>query len=88
MPGSFRLHGTIAGTLQSWYEKIYDQTPPSGWKTPLLIRVSWVVGLGVYLFLQVQVGQHVGPASGHVLIFGAVVGRMWNERHTPMREMT
>ncbi len=161
----------VAGTLQGWYERIYDQAPPGGWTTPLLIRVSWVVGLCVYLLLQVQVGQHVGPAGGHVLIFvcafiiatlfwwwsaymllagrlgwrellptglatgifmtglsvfssllfsssivsddktygpigvvmvlisylvglgvvihlGAVVGRMWNERHTPIREMT
>ncbi len=57
----------IAGTMQTWYERVYDQEPPHNWKRQLVNRVSWVVGLLAYIFVQVFVGQHQGPTGHHVL---------------------
>ena len=60
----------IPGTLQLWYERLYDETPRPGWTRQLAIRLIWVIGLLAYLWLQVLVGSQVGPAGGHVIIFG------------------
>jgi membrane protein len=59
----------IAATLQSWYEKVFEVAPPDGWKIPLIIRVTWFIVLLAYLWVQVVIGQHTGPAGGRVLIF-------------------
>ncbi len=63
----------IATNLQAWYQKLYDQRPPSGdWLRPLVNRLVWVAGLLVSLWLRVQVGQQVGPAGHHLLILAAL----------------
>jgi membrane protein len=61
----------IASTLQSWYQRVYDVAPPEGWKRPLVNRVIWFVVFVLYIALQVQIGQHTGPAGGRVLMFVA-----------------
>jgi membrane protein len=61
----------IASTLQSWYQRVYDVAPPEDWKKPLVNRVIWFVGFVLYIAVQVQIGQHTGPAGGRVLIFVA-----------------
>lgn len=59
----------IAATLQAWYLKIYDQPVPHGAVKQFVYRLLWIAGFLVYLWLEVLVGQQVGPAGGHVLIF-------------------
>jgi membrane protein len=61
----------IGSTLQSWYQRVYDVTPPEGWKKSVLNRSIWFVGFVLYIGLQVQIGQHTGPAGGRVLNFAA-----------------
>ena len=63
----------IATNLQAWYQKVYDQPPPSGnWMRSLVNRIVWVATLMVSLWLHVEVGRQVGPAGHHVLIFAAL----------------
>jgi membrane protein len=62
----------IASTLQAWYQRVYDQPPSGDWLRVLVTRLVWVAGLLVNLWLHVQLGWHVGPAGGHVLIFAAL----------------
>jgi membrane protein len=63
----------IATNLQAWYQKVYDRRPrPGNWLRPLVSRLVWVAGLLASLWLQVEVGQQVGPAGHHVLILAAL----------------
>ncbi len=63
----------IATNLQGWYQRVYDQRPrPGDRMRPLVSRLAWVTGLLVSLWLRVEVGQQVGPAGHHVLIFAAL----------------
>jgi len=59
----------ISTTLQTWYQKIYDQPPPRNAVRLLLSRTVWVIGFAAYIWLQVQIGSQVGPAGHHVLIY-------------------
>jgi membrane protein len=59
----------IPGVLQAWYEKVYDQQAPYGGLRQFTRKLIWVAGFLAYLWLQALVGQQVGPAGGHVLIF-------------------
>jgi membrane protein len=59
----------IPGTLQAWFQKVYDQPAPPGGMKQLVRKALWVAGFLAYLWLQVQVGEQAGPAGGHVLIF-------------------
>ena len=59
----------FASTLQSWYEKVYDQPTLADWKKQLRNRAIWVVGFAVNFYLLVVVGSQTGPAGGKVLIF-------------------
>ena len=59
----------IPGTLQLWYQRLFDVAPSPEWKRPLIIRLVWTAGLLGYLWLQVLAGSQVGPAGGHVIIF-------------------
>ena len=75
----------IASTLQGWYLKVYGLPTPSGWVKQLGLRAAWVVGFVAYIFLEVTVGEHVGPLGGHVLIFAleiliAVLFWWWSVR--------
>jgi membrane protein len=70
----------IASTLQAWYEKIYDQPSFHNWRKQLVNRLGWLVGLILYVWLQVLIGSQVGPTGGHVLIFAcefAVATLFW-----------
>jgi membrane protein len=59
----------IPGTLQLWYQRLFDVTPLPEGKRALLIRLAWLVAFVVYIWVQVLVGSQVGPAGGHVIIF-------------------
>jgi membrane protein len=59
----------IPGTLQLWYQRLFDVTPSPEGTRPLIIRLIWMAGFLGYLWLQVLVGSQIGPAGGHVIIF-------------------
>lgn len=59
----------IPGTLQAWYQRVYDQPAPHAGLRQLGFRLVWVAGFLAYLSLLVLVGRQIGPAGGHVLIF-------------------
>jgi len=59
----------IPGVLQAWYEKVYGQQAPYGGLRQFTRKLIWIGGFLAYLWLQALVGQQVGPAGGHVLIF-------------------
>jgi len=59
----------IPGVLQAWYEKVYHQTAPYGGLRQFTRKLIWLAAFLAYLWLQALVGQQVGPAGGHVLIF-------------------
>jgi len=59
----------IPGTLQAWYQKVYDQPPLHGGLRQLARKLVWVAGFLAYLWLEALVGQQTGPVGGHVLIF-------------------
>jgi membrane protein len=49
----------VASTLQSWYQKVYDQ-PPGGKKVRrLTAQLVWVAGLVVYLAVQDVLNRNV-----------------------------
>jgi membrane protein len=70
--GAFLVFGMIglAATLQGWYRKVYDQPPQGGVKT-LFSEFLWVILFVASIVVQVQIGLHVGPLGGHVLVFAA-----------------
>ena len=59
----------IPGVLQAWYEKVYHQTAPYGGLRQFTRKLIWLAAFLAYLWLQALVGQQVGPAGEHVLIF-------------------
>jgi membrane protein len=59
----------IASTLESWYQRVYEQPAVAGWVRRNLNRGVWIVGMVVYIYLQALVGKIVGPFGGHVLSF-------------------
>ena len=60
----------IPGTLQEWYQNVYDQPAPHGGAGKQLARkLVWVAGLLAYMWLEALVGEQTGPAGGHVLTF-------------------
>ena len=70
---------SIPGTLQLWYQRLFDVAPSPQARGQLLIRLIWMAGLVGYLWLQVLVGSQVGPAGGHVIIFvlGLVIATLF-----------
>jgi membrane protein len=60
---------SIPGTLQLWYQRLFDVTPPPEGKRQAIIRLVWIAGFLCYIWLQVLAGSQVGPAGGHVIIF-------------------
>lgn len=55
----------VAGTLQSWYQKVFDVTG-RGWRdTP--VQLYWLAALLAYAALQAAVGRGLGAVSGAVL---------------------
>ena len=69
----------IPGTLQLWYQRLFDITPPPAGKKQLIINLVWIAGLVCYIWLQVLAGSQVGPAGGHVIIFvlGLVIATLF-----------
>jgi membrane protein len=71
----------IASTLQTWYQRVYDQPPARGWARQLLNRLIWLGGLLAYLALQVLIGRELAQVGGrvpiYVVTFVVAVGFYW-----------
>jgi membrane protein len=59
----------IAATLQAWYEKVFNLQPSGDWKKAYAVRLGWLVALVGFLWVEVLIGQHTGPAGGRILTF-------------------
>jgi membrane protein len=59
----------MASTLQSWYHRIYEQTPPKGLGRHLAYQLAGVAAFAVYISVEVWVFDKVRPAGGRGLVF-------------------
>jgi membrane protein len=59
----------MASTMQTWYHRIYDQTPPRGVFRHLLYQVAGIVAFTAYISFEVWLFEIVRPAGGRGLIF-------------------
>jgi membrane protein len=83
----FVLFGAIgiASTLQSWYERVYEQSAHCRWTRKLLAQLLWLVGFVAYLGLQDLFNRVIQPLGGRVatyaVFFGAAVAFYWWTQH-------
>ena len=59
----------MAATLQSWYHRIFERTPPKGLLRHLAYQASGVAAFTVYISFEVWLFDKVRPAGGRGLIF-------------------
>jgi membrane protein len=59
----------MASTLQTWYHRIYEQTPPKGFLRHLGYQLAGVVAFTFYISFEVWLFARVRPAGGRGLIF-------------------
>ena len=59
----------MASTLQTWYHRIYDQTPPKGLLRHIAYQLAGVVAFTLYISFEVWLFDKVRPWGGSVLIF-------------------
>jgi membrane protein len=59
----------IASTLQAWYERVYDQTPPGRWWRQLANRLLWLVGFVVYLASQEFIAVQLTDVAARIPIY-------------------
>jgi membrane protein len=59
----------MASTLQTWYHRIYEKTPPKGLLLHLGYQLAGVVAFTLYISFEVWLFARVRPAGGRGLIF-------------------
>ena len=59
----------MASTLQTWYHRIYEQTPPKGFHRHVAYQLAGVVAFTLYISFEVWLFARVRPAGGRGLIF-------------------
>jgi membrane protein len=59
----------IASTLQTWYERVYEQPPPKRWWRQLADRLLWLGGFIFYLASQEFVERELGDVGAKVPVF-------------------
>jgi membrane protein len=59
----------IASTLQTWYERVYEQPPPKRWWRQLGDRLLWLGGFIFYLASQEFVERELGDVGAKVPVF-------------------
>jgi len=59
----------MASTLQSWYHRIFEQTPPKGLLRHLAYQAAGVMAFTAYISFEVWLFDEVRPAGGRGLIF-------------------
>jgi membrane protein len=71
----------VASTLQTWYQRVYDQSPPKRWFVQLTDRLFWLVGFVLYLALQELIGRELGDVGAriptYVVTFVVAVAFYW-----------
>jgi membrane protein len=87
----------MASTLQTWYHRIYEQTPPKGLLRHAAYQLAGVAAFTVYISLEVELFNKVRTAGGQALIFLltfvlAVLFWWWSAymllyRSVPLRKM-
>jgi membrane protein len=59
----------MASTLQTWYHRIYEKTPPKGVLRHLAYQLAGVVAFTLYISFEVWLFAKARPAGGRGLIF-------------------
>jgi membrane protein len=59
----------MASTLQTWYHRIYEKTPPKGVLRHLAYQLAGVVAFTLYISFEVWLFAKLRPAGGRGLIF-------------------
>jgi uncharacterized BrkB/YihY/UPF0761 family membrane protein len=59
----------MAATLQTWYHRIFERTPPKGLLRHLAYQVVGVTAFTLYISFEVWLFDKVRPAGGRGLIF-------------------
>jgi membrane protein len=59
----------MASTLQIWYHRIYEQTPPKGLLLHLAYQSAGVVAFTLYISFEVWLFDKVRPHGGRWLVF-------------------
>jgi membrane protein len=59
----------LASTLQAWYHRIYEQTPPKGLLRHVAYQVAGVAAFTLYISGQVWLFDQVRPIGGRGLVF-------------------
>jgi membrane protein len=87
----------MASTLQTWYHRIFEQTPPKGLVRHLAYQVAGVVAFTVYISLEVWLFDIARPVGGRGLILlitfvFAVLFWWWSAymllyRRVPLRQL-
>jgi membrane protein len=69
--GAFVVLGAIgiASTLQTWYQRVYEQPPARRWLRQMTDRLLWLAGFLFYLGLQGFVGRELGHTAGRVPVY-------------------
>jgi membrane protein len=58
----------MASTLQTWYHKIFEQTPPKGLLLHLFYQAAGVAAFTIYISFQVWLFDQVRPVGGRGLV--------------------
>jgi len=59
----------MASTLQGWYHRIYERTPPKGLLRHFAYQLAGVIVFTLYISAEVWIFDKVRPAGGEVLVF-------------------
>jgi membrane protein len=59
----------MASTLQSWYHRIYEQTPPRGLLRHLAYQCAGVAAFALYISFEVWLFARARPVGGRGLVF-------------------
>lgn len=59
----------MASTLQSWYHRIFEQTPPKGLLRHLAYQAAGVVAFTLYISFEVWLFGRLRPVGGQGLVF-------------------
>jgi membrane protein len=59
----------MAATLQTWYHRIFERTPPKGLARHLAYQAAGVVSFTIYISFEVWLFDRVRPAGGRGLVF-------------------
>jgi membrane protein len=59
----------MASTLQTWYHRIYEQTPPKGLLRHAAYQLAGVAAFTVYISIQVWLFEKARPVGGRGLVF-------------------